>query len=275
MTKDLTPAVKWAGGKSWLLPYIECKFEPFRKKTRFVEAFAGGMALALGLAPITATINDVNPHLINLYHWLKIGLPADRDIKTGEARTLVRMENCREVYLANRDRFNALIAADQWNTQEAALLFWYLNRTGFNGLCRFNKKGGYNVPFGKYASIDYAGIMEKFLQITPAIQGWRFLNRDFSKIPLNSSDFVFCDPPYDVPFTAYSKDGFTWYDQVRLAEWAGAHKGPVVCTNQATERIVDLYTKHGFEIHLLQAPRRIACNGNRVKVEEMVAIKNL
>lgn len=272
---EFTPVVKWAGGKSWLLPVIEELYKKKHGRKRFVEVCGGGIALSLGLAPISALINDINPHLVNLYHWLKIGLVADYDIKHGTRRTLVRMENCRDVYLSNRKRFNDLILTQQWNTQEAALLFWYLNRTGFNGLCRFSKKGNYNVPFGKYARIDYGAFVEKFLHYQKVLSGWRFISRDFESVPLGGQDFVYIDPPYDTPFVAYAKQGFTWYDQVRLANWATKIQGPVVVSNAATERVIDLYRKHGFTIHLLDAPRRIACNGNRAKAQEMLAVRGV
>ncbi len=88
-------------------------------------------------------------------------------------------------------------------------------------------------------------------------------------------DFVYADPPYDVEFTKYAKDDFKWEDQVRLAEWLAEHPGPVILSNQATERIVKLYGDLGFDVRLLKAPRRIACNGDRTPAMEVLATRNI
>jgi len=77
-----------------------------------------------------------------------------------------------------------------------------------------------------------------------------------------------------VEFTNYSLGG-SWEDQVRLAKWLARHPGPVVISNQATERILALYREHGFVLRLLQAPRRIACTGDRTPDQEVLAVRNL
>ena len=82
-------------------------------------------------------------------------------------------------------------------------------------------------------------------------------------------------PPYDVPFTHYSKEGFDWEDQIRLAEWLSKHKGPVILSNQATERIITLYEKLGFSTQFYQAPRMINCTGDRTPAREVLATKGI
>lgn len=134
------------------------------------------------------------------------------------------------------------------------------NRTGYNGLCRFNQRGEYNVPFGSHKSIAY---VYDFSEHAKVFKSWSFLSGDFEKIPLEASDFVYADPPYDVDFTSYAKDSFSWEDQVRTAEWLARHRGPAVLSNQATPRIVRLYRKLGFKLKFLNAPRMISCNGDR------------
>ena len=141
--RKLDPPLKWAGGKRWLVPYLEELYREHRHR-RLVEPFAGGLAVALGLMPERALLNDINPHLINFYLWLKRGL-----------HPRLEMRYDRELYYAYRARFNRLIAEGKADTQEAAELFYYLNRTGYNGLCRFNRKGEFNVPFGKYKAVTY------------------------------------------------------------------------------------------------------------------------
>ena len=94
-------------------------------------------------------------------------------------------------------------------------------------------------------------------------------------MPLRTDDFVYADPPYDVPFTQYAQRGFSWEDQVRTAAWLARHPGPVVLSNQATARIVRLYRRLGFTLRYLDAPRRISCTGDRTKAREVLALRNL
>src|SRR5215212_7542231 len=119
------PPLKWAGGKRWQVPHLEPIWRP-RAHRRLVEPFCGGLAVSLGLSPERALLNDLNPHLINFYRWLQRGLITD-----------MSFENSREFFGNCRRRFNALAVSGEEDSQEAAALFYYLNRTGFNGLCRF------------------------------------------------------------------------------------------------------------------------------------------
>jgi DNA adenine methylase len=104
---------------------------------------------------------------------------------------------------------------------------------------------------------------------------WDFVSSDFEAIPLDPDDFVYADPPYDVEFTSYAKEGFGWEDQVRAAEWLARHRGPVVLSNQATKRILKLYKKLGFRLRFLNAPRMISCTGDRTPAKEVLALKHL
>jgi DNA adenine methylase len=92
---------------------------------------------------------------------------------------------------------------------------------------------------------------------------------------LAPDDFVYADPPYDVEFTQYSKESFGWDEQVRLAKWLARHRGPVVLSNQRTERIVELYSGLGFDLTTRSAPRMIACNGDRTKAIEVIATRGV
>ena len=92
---------------------------------------------------------------------------------------------------------------------------------------------------------------------------------------IKNDDFVYADPPYDVEFTSYSKGGFAWEDQVRLVKWLANHPGPVVLSNQTTERIVKLYQEHGFKINYYDAPRKISCNGDRTPAKEVLATRGI
>ena len=104
---------------------------------------------------------------------------------------------------------------------------------------------------------------------------WRFTGVDFDTVPLEPTDFIYADPPYDVEFTQYAKEGFTWDDQVRTPKWLTRHKGPVALSNQATQRIVALYRQLGFTVQFLSAPRMISCNGDRTRAREVLATRNI
>jgi DNA adenine methylase len=258
--QSLRPPLKWAGGKRWQVPHLVPLWRPHARK-QLVEPFCGGLAVTIGLLPDRAVLNDVNPHVINFYRWLKRGLVSD-----------VPMENDERVFYQNRERFNALLRANEEGCAESAGLFYYLNRTGFNGLCRFNRSGEFNVPFGQYKRINYT---RDFSAYRDAFEHWSFTLNDFESVPLAKDDFVYADPPYDVEFTHYSQGGFPWDAQVRAAEWLARHRGPVVLSNQATDRIVSLYRKLGYSLTLLDAPRRISCTGDRTPAKEVMATRNL
>jgi DNA adenine methylase len=198
---------------------------------------------------------------MNFYCWLKKGLHIS-----------LKMQNEKTYFYTQRARFNRLIRLDKANSKEAASLFYYLNRTCYNGLCRFNSKGEFNVPFGQYKKLVYK---TDFTEYVSAFAQWEFMRADFERLPLEAGDFIYADPPYDVEFTRYSKEDFGWDKQVRLAEWLSRHSGPVVLSNQATERIQQLYRKLGFEVRILTAPRLINCTGDRTPAEEVLAIRNL
>ena len=255
----LTPPLKWAGGKRWQVPHLRHLVRGHEQR-RLVEPFCGGLAVSLGLRPDTALLNDINPHVINFYSWIQDGLRIDSPLAN----------NSTTFYKA-RIRFNALLAEGRADSQEAAELFYYLNRTGFNGLCRFNQSGFFNVPYGKYKSIQYR---QEFSDLEDAFANWNFGSQDFQSLRLRKNDLVYADPPYDVEFTQYSKEGFLWEDQVRLAEWLAKHAGPVILSNQATPRIVKLYRSLGFRLNFLLAPRMISCNGDRTPAREVLAYKS-
>ncbi len=257
----LKPPLKWAGGKRWLAPFISDVWK-YHSAARLVEPFCGGLSVALNLRPVKALLNDANVHLINFYDWVKRGLTIAIDAR-----------NEQEVYYANRDQFNELIGRGKERSKEAAQLFYYLNRTCFNGLCRFNQSGSFNVPFGSYSyDLNYSPDFEAYQH---AFEGWVFTDRDFEGIELKADDFIYADPPYDVEFTAYSKGGFTWADQERTAKWLAAHSGPVILSNQKTDKIIKLYTELDFELMFRNAPRRISCNGDRRDAKEVLAFRNV
>ena len=259
-SSPLRPPLKWAGGKRWQLPHLRRLWAPHQSR-RLVEPFCGGLAVALGLRPRRALLNDANPHLIHFYQWVRRGLRNDLALKNDET-----------AFYECRERFNRLIDESRADTAEAALLFYYLNRTGYNGLCRFNQRGQFNVPFGRYTRINYVPNFNVYAEV---FTGWTFTSTDFAEVAMASDDLVYADPPYDVPFTQYSTGGFDWSEQIRTAEWLATHPGPVILTNQATDRVVTLYRRLGFHLTYLQAPRMISCTGERRPAREVLATRHV
>lgn len=258
--KKTNPPIKYPGGKRFLVDHIKILWE-LSESRRLVEPFSGGMAISLGIAPEKALVNDINPHVINFYKSIQQGLKIDIEMKNDEG-----------FYYQMREKFNALIRDNKHNTPLSASLFYYLNRTGFNGLVRFNKSGFYNVPFGRYKKINY---LREFPEVEKRIKKWKLVCGDFSKIRVNKTDFLYVDPPYDVEFRNYSGNDFHWEEQERLVKHLSKYECPVVISNQATDRIVDLYEKYDYKVFLIDAPRMISCNGDRTRAQEVLATRNM
>jgi DNA adenine methylase len=161
---SLPPPLKWAGGKRWQLPYLK-KYWEREKHRRLVQPFCGGLAVTLGLLPERALLNDINPHLISFYRWLKRGLNISIEMTNNE----------RSLY-NHRKRFNEQLRTGKASTKDAASLFYYLNRTGYNGLSRFNRSGEFNVPFGKHTTINYK---QNFSAYKAVLANWEFANAPF------------------------------------------------------------------------------------------------
>lgn len=257
-----TPPLKWAGGKRWLVPALAGIWQEHAHR-RLVEPFVGGMAVALGLRPRRALLSDVNPHLVNFYRWL------------GSDRGLVcHVEGGLDEagYYRARDEFNELIRGGVHRSERAAELFYFLNRTAFNGVCRFNAKGGFNVPYGKRKTLQYR---ENLTDYHSVLAPWEILETSFEGLAVENGDFIYADPPYDEGFTTYSSGGFSWDDQARLVDWLTKHDGPVLASNHDTENIRQCYSAAGFDITEVMAPRRISCNGDRTPKAELLLSRNI
>ena len=261
MTK-LTPFLKWAGGKTWLAPKLAEMFEPYRESHTWVEPFCGGLGATLGVMPKKAILSDVNPALINLYYQISNGLENKGGFDISEVE-----------YYKTRARFNS----PQLKDNASAIDFYYLNRVGYRGLCRTNARGEFNTPYGHYKK----PLLDHNLSIyQQAFIGWDFFNSCYGDTFLLLKEFchrqyfIYVDPPYDAGFTSYS-GAFDWTDQVKLALALSSLDCPVVASNKATDRIIDLYKSLGFLIKYVDAPRRISCDGDRKFVTEILATKNI
>ena len=264
------PFLKWAGGKYRILDKILRELPP---GTRFVEPFAGSCAVYLNANFPKALICDLNSGLINLYKHLQ---QEGEDFIQYCASFFTPENNTRSAYMALRDRLNA-----SSETRERAALLLYVNRHAFNGLIRYNSKGGFNVPFGKYKK-PYFPLEElrAFCRKTSST-ATEFMAADFRSIfaRLEPGDVVYCDPPY-VPlsqtssFTTYAGNTFNARDQHDLAALASEawQKGiRVVLSNHDTELTRRLYASATLQHFTVQ--RFISCDGdNREAAPELLAV---
>jgi DNA adenine methylase len=264
----MRPFLKWAGGKHRLVERIKLLLPPGK---RLVEPFAGSCALSLNVASEAYWINDINPDLILLYRMLQ----QDGTELIRISRALFVAEyNHAERYYELREQFNA-----ETNSLQRAALFLYLNRHGFNGLCRYNSSGDFNVPFGRYQHPYFP--LEELRYFRDRFQNAVFSSLDFETVmrQAESGDVIYCDPPY-IPltdtanFTQFSAEGFDKADQLRLAEVARglAKRGiPTIISNHYSEIIIKAY--QGAEIETFPVPRLISCDGkNRNPVMEILAV---
>ena len=271
---SMSPVVKWAGGKRQIIEKIKAALPG--QFNSYYEPFVGGGAVLFELAPKTAVINDVNQELLAIYKCLQ-----DRELFDLMVEELDKHEanHSEDYYLEVRawDRNPRFELEPIWKRAARAI---YLNKACFNGLYRVNAKGYFNVPSAKkekvktYDAQNLEEIYEYFSN-----ENVQILNGDFVEAcrTAKSGDFVYFDPPYDVPedkgsFTAYSKFDFTKEDQIRLANCFKklSEKG-VKCmlSNHNTPFINELY--EGFNIQVITARRNINSKGDaRGAVEEVI-----
>ncbi len=261
--------LKWAGGKYGLVEDIQ-RYLPEGRK--LVEPFVGAGSVFLNTDYEQYLLADINPDLINLYNLLK----ESPEAYISEAkRWFVSENNRKEAYLSIRAQFNATD-----DVMYRSLAFLYMNRFGFNGLCRYNKKGGFNVPFGSYkkpyfpeAELEF--FAKKAKKATFVCESYTDTFKRARK-----GSVVYCDPPYaplsnTANFTSYAGNGFTLDDQAALADVAErAAKErhiPVLISNHDTTLTRRLY--HGAELNVVKVKRTISRNGaGRNKVDELLAL---
>ena len=252
------PFLKWAGNKYRIIDRVR---EALPEGKRLVEPFAGSCAVFLNTDYDQYLINDNNPDLIHLYSILKEDGAAF--IKKCRYYFTPRF-NTEEQYYKLREKFNKTN-----DKHKRAVLFVYLNRHGYNGLCRYNLKGGYNVPFGRYKSPYFPE--NEMLTFHIKAQKAEFVLSSFEQIiqTAKKGDVIYCDPPY-VPlsasanFTSYSKGGFNMEKQQQLADLAKvtSEKGiPMLISNHNTNFTRTAYNK--AKISKFHVRRFISCNGKK------------
>lgn len=273
-TTDIHPFVKWAGGKAQLLSTIkELMPETFNS---YYEPFVGGGALFFSVLPHTAFINDNNSELISAYNCMK------GSTLFSEMLSLLKQHEKKhneEYYYKIREMDRAEDFSTLSEPVRAARMI-YLNKACFNGLYRVNTKGYFNVPSGKKSYVttfdesNLLNIKEYFTSSNITITCNDF---EIAVESASAGDFVYFDPPYDMPdnkesFTSYTKEAFGKDEQKRLSNVFKnlSEKGvSVMLSNHNTSFINKLY--EDFNIHVVKAKRMINSKGaGRGAVEEVI-----
>jgi len=253
------PFLKWAGSKYRVLEHIR---EMLPAGDRLIEPFAGSGAVFMNTEYPRYLLADTNADLISLYQTLQARGESfiEECARLFQART-----NQEAYYYRRRDEFNRCRDA-----QRKAALFVYLNRHGYNGLCRYNASGIFNVPFGRYKRPYFPA--EELLAFYHKSARAEFVHLDFDAVmqSTQSGDVVYCDPPY-VPlsnsanFTCYSAGGFDMPQQQRLAELAEQTRQrgiPVLISNHNTRFTRNAY-RSASNIKRFSVRRFISCNGSK------------
>lgn len=228
----MKPIIKYRGGKSKEIKYF-LDFIP-KKYNRYIEPFAGGAALFFYLEPCSAIINDINPRLINFYMAIQNNFELLKQelsilqltyqsnqknyemLKSQKSSSQYVVNKNETLYYLLRDMYNGIIDKKYLD----ATLYYFINKTSYSGMLRFNSKGEFNVPFGRYKNFntDLISVGHHNLLAKTDISNDDYLDV-FERCSVD--DFVFLDPPYDCIFTDYGNvdhDDFTEENHIKLAQ---------------------------------------------------------
>ena len=269
---NITPFVKWAGGKRQLLSQIKERMP--ENYNDYYEPFVGGGAVTFELLPANALINDINKALINAYKQIcnspKVFMKAVNKLDEemwGDGK---------EYYYSLREHYNDKLMKAEYDVELAAL-FVFINKHCFNGLYRVNGKGLFNVPYNnsRRTSVDEGSIME----ISKYLQGITITDGDFEEAckGAKKGDFVFIDSPYaplnPTSFEAYTKEGFDIESHKRLArlyDELTARGCFCMLTNHNTRLINELYGGKGYTIDVVSVKRMINSDASNRVGEEVI-----
>lgn len=228
----MKPLLKYRGGKSKEIPNIKKHIPNY--KGRYIEPFFGGGALFFHLAPKKAIINDINTKLMNFYQGVQddfeplknelleiekiytINRRNFEELKSKNLKKRVKDDN-ESLYYQIRDMFNGLSE----KKYSEALLYFFINKTAYSGMVRYNSKGEFNVPYGRYKNLNTSLVTEAHHKL---LRNTEIFNSDYKAVfeIASKDDFMFLDPPYDCVFSDYGnseyKDGFTEDDHRELAK---------------------------------------------------------
>ncbi|WP_172188299.1 DNA adenine methylase [Lentilactobacillus kribbianus] len=270
---SLSPFIKWVGGKRQLFGNIS-ELLP-NSYNRYYEPFLGGGAVLLALQPKQGVINDLNYELINTWQVVK-----DNPEELIVALQKHQEKNSKEYYLDIRvmDRDGRL---EQMTSVLRAARFIYMNKVGFNGLWRVNKKGQNNVPYGKYKNPNI--VDKRIIDVSKYLNknDIQISNVDYREavVTAKENDFVYFDSPY-IPlnptsnFTSYNSSEFGLLEQEELRNTALnlAKRGvKVMLSNSDTEITRNLYKNKIFKLHEVKATRSINSDAKkRGKIGELI-----
>ncbi len=272
------PVVKWAGGKKQLIGTLaeRCPVD----FANYLEPFFGGGVLYLSLWGVgriqeSAVLNDANPELINLYRIIR-----DRPQDLVDEAASLGFVNTKEAYLFCRKRFNEIRGTNA--CLERAVLFLYLNHHGYNGLWRVNRKGEYNIPFGRYVRPPRFCNPEVIFSMSEALAAADLREGDFEQVmpKVQKGDFVYLDPPYHplsrtASFTSYTTGPFGLEEQERLSNMfreADRRGAFVMLSNSVAPEILELYEE--FSIERVPVLRLINVNAKRRAGGEEIIVRN-
>lgn len=272
INSNITPFVKWAGGKRQLLSQIKERMP--KSYNKYYEPFVGGGAVLFELLPEDAVINDINRALINAYRQI-CNEPRDF-IEFINKLDNEMWEDGKEYYYSLRENYNDKLMKEEYDIELAAL-FVFINKHCFNGLYRVNGKGLFNVPYNnsrrksieEYSIISISNYLKKVI----------ILDGDFQIACENakSGDFVFLDSPYaplnPTSFESYTKEGFDIESHKRLASLYDdlTNRGCYcMLTNHNTELIHELYSGKGYKIDVVDVKRMINSDASNRVGEEVI-----
>ncbi|HHX69507.1 MAG TPA: Dam family site-specific DNA-(adenine-N6)-methyltransferase [Gallicola sp.] len=271
--------LKWAGGKTTLLPKIKVRLDKISNKENaiFYDLFAGGGSVSFEFSSLFkhTVLNDINKEITDLY----------KVIKSNPLELIEKLLEYQQKH--NKDFYYKIRSLDrdqnykQLDGITKAARTIYLNKTCFNGLYRVNSKGQFNVPIGRQAKIKIYDEMV-FMEIHKKLQNIDITNHDFNYLINNNvpkpGDVVYIDPPYDKisdnSFVEYSTNGFSSYDQERLAKDVKTltERGVyVIVSNSYTERTKKLYAEFFDKNSIIKVRRLIGASvSSRNQVDEIL-----
>ena len=275
---NVSPFVKWAGGKRQLIDEINKRMPS--NYNRYFEPFVGGGAILFNLQPKDAIINDINKSLINAYRQIKQS-PIELMKAMDELDNIP--EDGKAYYYNIREKYNDKLMQGYFDVELAAM-FIFINKHCFNGLYRVNGKGLFNVPYNNSRQASYS--MENIIEISKYLETITILDGDFEYAckGAEEGDFVFLDSPYaplnPTTFESYTKEGFDKDSHIRLSELfkrltiKGCH---CMLTNHNTEFINELYnnlfednSKYKIYIDVVSVKRMINSDAQNRKGEEVI-----
>ena len=227
----MKPIIKYRGGKAKEIPFFE-KFFP-KTFNIYFEPFFGGGAVFFYLHPARAVVNDINPKVMAFYqeirdNYAEVRRQLDQLEKLYNANQQEYLEKKRQtperrvenkneaLYYQLRDMFNGKIASKFL----ASVIYFFINKTAYSGMIRYNAEGEYNVPFGRYQNFNTHLLTDEHSRL---LQGAEVTCMDFAEVfkRATEDDFMFLDPPYDCIFNDYGnldrKDGFDETEHIRLS----------------------------------------------------------